>query len=252
MLRSIHAMIGQSLEALDGTIGSSSDFLFDDQDWVIRYMVADTRRWLPGRKVLISPLALGLTEKDHPRLSINLTRQEIEASPHLDEYAPVSREYEILFHKHYGYAHYWEPPLLGSSFPGMNLGPARQEPLWSEEMAADYEQARHNHVRSVSEVIGYGIHAFEGQVGQVKDFLIDEASWIIRWLVVDTRTFLPGPKKLVAPGCVDSVDWEKNEIQVNLPMDRIKTSPEFDPTLPITDEYEKRLAKHYAQIHNGE
>jgi len=119
-------------------------------------------------------------------------------------------------------------------------------------MAADYEQVRHNHVRSVSEVIGYGIHAHEGQVGQVKDFLIDEASWIIRWLVVDTRTFLPGPKKLVAPGCVDSVDWEKNEIQVNLPMDRIKTSPEFDPTLPITDEYEKRLAKHYAQIHNGE
>ena len=58
MLRSIDSLKGYTLAASDGEIGKCADFLFDDRDWTVRYMVSDTGGWLSGRKVLISPLAL--------------------------------------------------------------------------------------------------------------------------------------------------------------------------------------------------
>ena len=200
--------------------------------------------------MLIASSALIEPDWDQKCFPVELTKQQIKDSPPLDEHAPVSREYEILFHKYYGYPNYWEMPLFGGSYPGMSLGPSLQEPHWSEDMAADYQHAKENSLRSVLEVIGYGIQAQDGQVGEVKDFIIDDLSWTIRWLVVDTRKFLPGPKALVAPVRVDSIAWAENDVQVNLSVDQIKTCPEFDPTIPITQEYENRLAEHYAQPRN--
>ena len=251
MLRSLNTLIGHSLDAVDGHIGGSSDFLFDDQDWVIRYMVADTKKWLPGRKVLIASSALLKPDWDNHRFPIELTKHQIETSPPLDEHAPVSREYEILFHKHFGYATYWDMPFLGDTFPGMSRGPSRQEPIWSEDMADDYEQAKHNHLRSVAEVMGYRIHAYDGQIGQVKDFIIDDETWKIRWLVVDTRRILPGPKVPLPPAWVESIVWGNNQVQVNLFVDQIRTSPEFDPALIISEEYERKVAEHYMRQKSG-
>jgi hypothetical protein len=59
MLRSIKQLYGDKLGASDGEIGHVKDFYFDDQNWTIRYLVADTGSWLPGRQVLISPHSLG-------------------------------------------------------------------------------------------------------------------------------------------------------------------------------------------------
>ena len=61
MLYRASELKGYTLDAIDSTLGQCSDFLFDDQHWTIRYMVADTRRWLPGRKVLVSPIAMTLS-----------------------------------------------------------------------------------------------------------------------------------------------------------------------------------------------
>ena len=55
MLRSMKEIKGYVLGAQDGDIGRCHDFLFDDKNWAVRYIVADTKKWLPGRKVLISP-----------------------------------------------------------------------------------------------------------------------------------------------------------------------------------------------------
>ena len=56
MLRSIKQLHGAKLGASDGEIGHVKDFYFDDQNWAVRYVVADTGSWLPGRQVLISPM----------------------------------------------------------------------------------------------------------------------------------------------------------------------------------------------------
>ena len=58
MLRKMKDLKGFSIGARDGDIGEANDFIFDDKNWTVRYLVADTNRWLPGRKVLISPIVV--------------------------------------------------------------------------------------------------------------------------------------------------------------------------------------------------
>ena len=96
MLRNVSIILNFSLLAEDGEIGRCKDFLFDDEKWAIRYMVADTRKWLPGRKVLISPISLGAVDWSTRLFQVELTRRQVEDSPLLDEDAPVSRQYEIM------------------------------------------------------------------------------------------------------------------------------------------------------------
>jgi hypothetical protein len=52
MLRNTKDLLGYALHATDGIIGGLKDFHFDDQSWVIRYLIVDTRTWLSSRKVL--------------------------------------------------------------------------------------------------------------------------------------------------------------------------------------------------------
>ncbi len=101
MLRSIHAITTYTVHATDGDIGRGHDFLCDDSNWVVRYLVAKTENWLPGRRVIDSPVFLEEPDWAGRRFLVRLTRQQIEESPPLDEHAPVSMQYEISYHQYY-------------------------------------------------------------------------------------------------------------------------------------------------------
>ncbi len=103
MLHSIQQRYGEKLRASDGEIGHVRDFYFDDKTWLVRYLVADTGHWLAGRLVLISPHAFGHLYPEGRVLLVNLTRQQIEESPSIDEHKPVSRQHEGEYHQYYGY-----------------------------------------------------------------------------------------------------------------------------------------------------
>ena len=94
---------------------------------------------------------------------------------------------------------------------------------------------------------GYHIHATDGDIGHVEDFLVDDVSWAIRYMVVDTINWWPGKKVLVAPEWIERVDWDKSMVHVHLGREKIRTSPEYDPARPIERAYETRLYGHYAQ-----
>ena len=94
MLHSMKQLYGAKLGASDGNIGHVKDFYFDDQNWVIRYVIADTGSWLQGRQVLISPHAIARLDPGEKLLRVNLTREQIENSPLIETHKPVSRQYE--------------------------------------------------------------------------------------------------------------------------------------------------------------
>jgi hypothetical protein len=108
MLHSIKQLYGDKLGASDGGIGHISDFYFDDRSWGIRYVIVDTGSWLPGRQVLISPLAFGGFHRAGKILRVNLSRKQIEGSPAIESRKPVSRQYEQEYHQYYGWPFYWE------------------------------------------------------------------------------------------------------------------------------------------------
>ncbi|MGQ9572218.1 MAG: PRC-barrel domain-containing protein [Dehalococcoidia bacterium] len=110
-----------------------------------------------------------------------------------------------------------------------------------EEEEARRRESEDPHLRSVKEVTGYHIQATDGEIGHVEDFILDDEDWVIRYMVVDTRNWLPGKKVLVAPGWVENIDWSESKVAVGLSREEIKDSPEYDPSAPVNREYEVRL-----------
>lgn len=248
MLRSLDELTGYTLAAEDGEIGQCKDFLFDDQKWAIRYMVADTATWLPGRHVLISPISLGEPNWSGKLFPVKLTKEKVKNSPPLETDMPVSREYEKRLFKFYGHPYYWIGHNVWgySAYPASLYGMVREEEKDVKKEQAEEEQP--NHLRSAKEVKGYYIHATDDRIGHVEDFIVEDNTWIIRYIVVDTRNWLPGGKKvLVSSDWVTEIQWEEKELAVDLTRDTIKNSPEYDPNIPVNREYEVRLYDFYGR-----
>jgi len=108
MLRSIRQFYGDKLGASDGEIGQVKDCYFDDQNWAIRYLVADTGSWLTGCQVLIPPHSLRGFDPARKVLRVNLTRKQIEDSPSIESHKPVSRQYEEEYYQYHGWPRYWQ------------------------------------------------------------------------------------------------------------------------------------------------
>jgi len=243
MLRSLNEMVNYVLSATDGDIGRCKDFLFDDEFWTVRYMVADTGKWLPGRKVLISPISLEEPDWLKRLFTVNLSKEQIESSPPLDEHAPVSRLYERKYFGYFHWPYYWTGGDVWGAVPYPPSAPIE----YPENIEEDEPDPRKSHLRSIKEVKGYYIHATDGEIGHVDDFILDYETWAIRYLVVDTRNWLPGRKVLISPSWITSVSWVENRVNVSLTTKEVKESPEYDPAQPVNREYELRLYDFYGR-----
>lgn len=239
MLHSESALRGFPLKSRDGEIGSISDFYFDDRHWAIRYLVADTGNWLSHRKVLISPYALGGVSGEAGRIDVDLTQEQIENSPSLDSDKPVSRQFEESYYGYFGWPSYWSGPYVWGAYPLIVRDPAE----WTEPTTA--ESTADPHLRSANDVRGHHVEATDGEIGHVEDFLIDDATWSIRYLVLDTTNWWPGKKVLVSPAWIDRISSPEGTVSFTLDREVIKGAPEYVPGTPLTREFETRLHQHY-------
>src|SRR5579863_7769175 len=249
MLRGMNKLHGYVLEATDGEVGMVDEFYFDDTVWAVRYVVVDTGNWLTGRRVLLAPGVLGKIDSERHVLPVSLTRKQVEDSPDIDTDRPITRQQEEELRRHYGWASYWvTDPLLGD--PSFTTGPVGLSP---ESMAAmarepiEGEGQGDPHLESTRDLVGYHILAIGGEVGHVEDFVVDDQHWVIRYLVVDTRNWLPGKRVLLAPQWVGKIDWAEASVQVALDREQLRLSPEYDPAAPIEREYEARLYDYYGK-----
>jgi hypothetical protein len=256
MIRSVSELKGYTIEASDGDIGEVLQFYFDDEKWTIRYLVADTGGWLTGRRVLISPAALGRVDWNSRKLHVNMTKERVENSPSIDTDRPVSRQQETEYYNYYGYPYYWSGPYVWGPVPypayapvapANTASPAGAPGTVEREAVEARKRSEDVHLRSTQEVINYYIEANDGDIGHVEDFLIDDESWTVRYVVVDTRNWWPGKKVLVSPEWIRSVSWSDSRVYVDLSRDKIKNAPEYDPSLPLTRDYEARLHKQYGR-----
>ena len=229
MLSKAKTLTGYTLRGLDDLFGKVKDIYFDDRAWTIRYLVADTDKWAVGRQVLIPPNALIAVNRDDEYISIDLTRKQIEDSPPLRTDKPVSRQFERAYYGFFGWPIYWG---------------------FEEERAKDEEAARRRNrgdpdLRSANAVRGYHIHASDGPVGHVDDFIIDDEAWVIRYLIVDTRDWLPGKKVLISPRWIERISWKQKQVFVALSRDAIQRAPEYGDEPHVARDYEAALHDHY-------
>ena len=226
MLRSIKHLYGDKLGASDGEIGHVKDVYFDDQNWVVRYLVADTGSWLSQRKVLISPHAFGSLHQAGKLLQVNLTRKQIEDSPSIESHKPVSRQYEEEYYRYYGWPYYWEGSGLWgmSGFPILEL-PATPLPIEPANASGPQPDRADAHLRSTQAVSGYHIEAIDGIVGHICDFMMDDQSWAIGQLVIKTGHRFSGKEVQIPTSLVKRISYEKSTVSVNLTSEAVQQSP---------------------------
>ncbi|GGW89866.1 PRC-barrel domain-containing protein [Alteromonas halophila] len=227
MLVSFKQLKHFSIHATDGDIGGCRDLLFDDQDFVVRYLVADTNTWLPlSRKVVISPISVTELDLDGESVHVSMTAETLQQSPSIDEHKPVSREYEETLFQYFGYGYYWIGPGAWGDFahPGelADGGAGEQEP------ESDTPKPE-NHLRACGEINGYDVQTSDGDLGHVCDFVFDTTDWALRLVVIDTRNWLPGGKKVVVtPTALRVIDWSSHKVDVAMDQNTLQNQPEFD------------------------
>ena len=231
MLRSAREILSYHLLATDGKIGEVKDFLFDDREWKVWYVVADTRRWLPGRLVLLAPADIGSPNYQDSTLAVALSQDKIKDSPLLNFDRPVSRQKEAELHRYYGWPAYWVPPPPPGGMPPMP--PSSPDP----SIRAHQEQEGDPHLRSVREVHDYKVKANDGESGVVADLIIDFDTWNIRHLVIDPRRWTSGTTVLVPTESVRSVSWDESSVHLNCTRTDLEHSPEYDPKKPVNVEH---------------
>ena len=226
MLRSIKQLYGKKLGASDGDIGHMKDFYFNDRQWAIRYVVVDTGSWLTGRLVLLSPHAFGNLDQDGDCLLVNLTRQQIEKSPAIESHKPVSRQYEEEYFRYYGWAPYWAGgEMWGVS--GFPMGPPHLMPSKKASWGSRPHNSDETHLRSTQALSGYHIQTGEGAIGHVTDFMMDNKSWAICQLVVETGHWYSGKEIVISPKHIDRISYEESKVFVKVTKEAILKAPEY-------------------------
>lgn len=243
MLRRAKELNDYKLGARDGEIGKVKEFYFDDQNWTVRYLIADTGGWLSGRRVLISPYALDPADEGGKVIPVDLTRTQIEKSPSPATDRPVSRQYEWDYYSYYGWPAYWDGPYVW----GMGAYPTRGRQGWSDASRRSHAEGDDPHLRSTENVTGCDIQAQDGEIGHVEDFVIDDETWTIRYLIVDTQNWWPGKKVLISTRWIDRISWEESKVFINLTREAIKEGPEYTEETLITRDHETQLHRHYSR-----
>ncbi len=247
MLRPFEKLRGYKLAAKDGEIGEVQEFYFADQDWRIRYLIVATGSWLNSREVLIAPGALREIDAQSGAIAVNLTQEQVRNSPPLDSDKPVSRQYEQQLYRHYNWDPNWVVPGaagLGAYAPAVV---AQQEALAEQAAPKQPDPDADPHLRSSEELVDrYSIHAQDGEIGRVHDFVIDDESWRVRYIVVRTGVWF-GSDVLLSPEWIERISFDRSEVFVNLPRSTIKDAPEYDSGAPISHAFEQRLHDHYGR-----
>jgi hypothetical protein len=196
MLLNAKALMGYNVAASDAPAGEVKDAFFDDDLWIVRHLLVDTRAWLRGREVLIDAKSVARVDTGIQKLDLSVTQKQVDESPSIE--------------------------TVGVGRSGAEL-------------------------RSVREVIGCHISARDDTFGHVEDLLIDLDGWAIRYLLVDTRNWWPGPPVLLGVEWANEVDWKARTLSVDMEAERIKACPPYDPGSPVSREYETDLHQHYGR-----
>ena len=244
MFKKLRDLEGFRLAAQDGEVGHVTDLYFEDNAWVVRYLVVATGSWLFGKKVLISPNAVEAVRWDDECIKVNLTIEQVRNSPDIDTDRPISRQQEAEYHLYYNFPPYWGGVALWGRYdqPGAE---ATADEAETTEQDKEYGAKWQSHLRSAREVRGYRVVAIDGQVGQLDNFLLNVETWAIRYLVINTGGWLKKHEVLFTPKLVDRVLWSEATVNVNASRGLMESAPEYRQGEEIDRPYEEALFSHY-------
>ena len=243
MFRSTKSLKGFSVNARDGNIGSLSSLHFDDQSWDVSYLVVELGKLINTKKVLILPtLAHNLSWFGH-YIKVDLTRDQVKNSLPFHEDLPISYKKEYLREKNFEALHIADS-WTGSLFP-----------LWfsdTDKVDEAFCEQSHKNLRSTVVVGDYKVIDKDAkQVGKVKDFILDDESWKIKYLVIDTNGIYPFGDVLLSTFHIDGFNTDFGEISIDIDKNQLEICPKYDSKRPINREYTIKYYDYQGRLINS-
>jgi hypothetical protein len=237
----------------DGIAGSIADFLIDDSDWVMRYIIAQFNE----RKFPLSVFALNTPDGAFKTIPIQLSMEKIAISPDVDINNPLARDIEQKLSDYYQWPYYWETMDIPQSLPGdlsalplieMELDRQQEErDLIPETGSSSPSSQSEKHLASFKQLDGYTIFAANSDrnAGKLVDMVTQDKEWNILYLVAETGGMLSSKKVLLSPSWVQNIETKASRIQIDLTEETIHNSPSFNTIPELTEDYQKRVKRYF-------
>ncbi|GGD02692.1 hypothetical protein GCM10007216_36830 [Thalassobacillus devorans] len=243
-----------NIQANDGELGKVKDLYFDDKKWTVRYLVADTRKWLPGKKVVVSPSGVKAVDTGEEVVHVENNKEDIRHNATLEEKQDFSYEKEMELSDTFGWKQYWAGEFLWGGYltpmdPVEEPARAAEPQTTQEPPINDNVHDRKDKLRSSESIKGefkHGVvHGENGKIGYIKDLMIDEGTWRIRYLLVDTSEWSTNERVLLSPDWLQSVDWLTNDFYIDLKLETIEDGPNYEKDQTVTKEFEEMIYRKY-------
>lgn len=213
------------IEALDGEMGKVQDLFFDDRHWAVRYVLIDTGKILPGKKVMLSPASFDNLDIEEKRLHVHYDKEKIRKSPDVSETVSMTNEHETQLADYYGWSKYW----LDNMMWGIGGSPIAEK---IEEMhppnlnrEVDLPTSAEYSLRSAREAKGVRVHANDGRLGEVMDAIFDTRNWAVQSLVVKITHQPELGLMLLSPNELSGAEWTEGDLYFDGTVDQFKERP---------------------------
>lgn len=226
MLHKASQLKGAVVTALDGEVGVVDALYFDDEQWGIRYLGVRTGHWPSERHLLVPPTAVRQDASTDRQLQLALLKEDVLHGPQFDGERPLTRRQERAYAAYYDTPLYWErlpDPMEAGELP---VPPASGIDGQALELDATRPLAE-AHVHCTREVLGYTLTTPDGQIGKVEDLLIDEQTWAVQQLVVDTARWRPGGEIAVPVALTRGIDREHDAVYVSADKETLQRWPAY-------------------------
>jgi len=202
MFRSLRTLVNAPVITSDGDEKGVRNFLFDDQSWSIRFLVVDVGNWLNRRLVVVSTAAVDEPDWTRKAVPAHLTKEELLKSPHVDSHKPVSRQQQLALREHFGWRDHADGCLIPSA-----LVPAQRE----FRVRTDDDP----HLRGTLDLTGYEVWATDGYLGLLEDFVLEQTSWHINYLMVKVGDWVYSHEQFVSTACVKAISWADHRVTLD-------------------------------------
>lgn len=246
MLVSSRAIVGSAVDANDERLGKVRDLYFLPADWTVRFVLLETDHWFSGRTVCVPTEVFDQVVWTERNAQVAVDREQIER---VSQHDVGKAEDDIDLARSGSWSSYWsaDDPTGGTndigggasadasspsaqrtheqSTSGTRLAsPASVHPLTSVDQPASQRE-----LRLLKTLWNFHVETIDGSVGHIDDFLIDDQSWEIRYIVVETRNWMPGRRVLVGREAAESISWPQQRIRLRQTSQAVRESPSYEP-----------------------
>ncbi len=202
MFCTLRTLVDAPVVTTDGNEKRVRNFLFDDQSWSIRFLVVDVGTWLTRRLVVVSTSTVDEPDWTRKAVATHLTREQLLNSPDVDSQKPVSRQQELALREHFGW-----PDRAAACFIPSALVPAQREfPCTAQDDPR---------LRGTLDLTGYGVWATDGYLGVLEDFVLEQASWHINYLIVKVGDWVYSREQLISTAWVKGISWANHRVTLD-------------------------------------